>query len=94
VTVQTGPTHLDLNRAGIGAVVWATGSGPDYPWLKVPVLDGNGRLRHRRGITAAPGLYAIGLRFQHRRRSTLIDGAGEDAAYLVEHIATRRGARG
>jgi len=90
VTVPRGPSRLDLGRAGIGAVVWATGSRPSYPWLAVPVLDTAGRLRHRRGVTEAPGLYAVGLRFQHRRRSTLIDGAGEDAAFLVDHIVTQR----
>ena len=60
-------------------MVWATGFGPSYPWLAVPVLDHDGHLRHRRGVTAAPGLYAIGLRFQHRRDSTFIDGARHDA---------------
>ena len=53
----------------------------------MPVLDETGRIRHRRGITAAPGLYAIGLRFQHRRNATFIDGARHDAAYLADHIA-------
>jgi putative flavoprotein involved in K+ transport len=84
-----GPDHLDLRRAGVAAVVWATGFRPWYPWLAVPVLDRDGLLQHRRGVTAAPGLYAIGLKFQYRRRSTFIDGVGEDAAYLVDHIAAR-----
>ncbi|MFI7609349.1 FAD-dependent oxidoreductase [Micromonospora sp. NPDC049366] len=74
---------------GLSSVVWATGFRPVYPWLRVPVLDSAGHLRHRRGITDAPGLYAVGLRFQHRRNATLIDGARHDAAYLAEHIAVR-----
>jgi putative flavoprotein involved in K+ transport len=84
---RRGPTRLDLR--GVAAVVWATGFRPWYPWLAVPVLDRDGLLQHRRGVTAAPGLYAIGLKFQHRRRSTFIDGAREDAAYLVDRIAAR-----
>jgi putative flavoprotein involved in K+ transport len=84
-----GPDHLDLRRAGVAAVVWATGFRPWYPWLAVPVLDRDGLLQHRRGVTAAPGLYAVGLKFQYRRRSTFIDGAADDAAYLVDHIAAR-----
>jgi putative flavoprotein involved in K+ transport len=84
------PRRLDLRRAGISTVVWATGHRPWYPWLRVPVLDRTGRIRHRRGVTAAPGLYAIGLRFQHRRSATFIDGARHDAAYLTDHICSRR----
>ena len=68
-------------------MVWATGFRPSYPWLAVPVLDRDGRIRHQRGVTAVPGLYAIGLRFQSRRNSTFIDGARHDAAYLADRIA-------
>ncbi len=74
---------------GLSSVVWATGFQPVYPWLQVPVLDSTGHLRHHRGVTDAPGLYSIGLRFQHRRNATLIDGARHDAAYLAEQIAVR-----
>ena len=59
----------------------------------MPVLDPDGRIRHRRGVTDVPGLYAIGLRFQHRRNSTFIDGARHDALYLAEHITARRAVR-
>jgi putative flavoprotein involved in K+ transport len=50
------------------------------------VLDAAGRIVHHRGVTAVPGLYAIGLRFQHRRSSTFVDGARYDAAYLADKI--------
>ena len=43
--------------------------------------------------TAAPGLYAIGLRFQYRRDSTLIDGARYDAAYLADQVRTHQSRR-
>jgi putative flavoprotein involved in K+ transport len=74
---------------GFRTVLWATGFRPAYPWLRVPVLDRTGGLRHHRGITEAPGLYAIGLRFQYRRNATFVDGARHDAAYLTEQIAAR-----
>jgi putative flavoprotein involved in K+ transport len=86
IAVPATPSRLDLRRAGISAVVLATGYRPWYPWLAAPVLDSDGRIRHHRGVTDVPGLYAIGLRFQHRRSSTLIDGARHDAAYLADHI--------
>jgi putative flavoprotein involved in K+ transport len=86
VTAPPGPRRLDLRRAGITTVVWATGYRPWYPWLRVPVLDPDGRLHHHRGVTPAPGLFAIGLRFQHRRNATFIDGARHDAAYVADRI--------
>jgi putative flavoprotein involved in K+ transport len=86
VDAPRGPRRIDLRRAGISSVVWATGYRPWYPWLRVPVLDDDGRLRHQRGVTPAAGLFAIGLRFQHRRSSTFIDGARHDATYLTDRI--------
>jgi putative flavoprotein involved in K+ transport len=90
ITVPESPSRMDLRGAGISAVVWATGYRPWYPWLKVPVLDADGRIRHRRGVTEVPGLYAIGQRFQYRRSSTFIDGARHDAGYLADRITAVR----
>jgi len=90
IAVPPTPSTVNLRRIGISAVVWATGYRPWYPWLAVPVLGADGRIRHRRGITEVAGLYAIGLRFQYRRSSTFVDGARHDAAYLADHIADRR----
>jgi putative flavoprotein involved in K+ transport len=83
------PTSVDLRSAGIRTVLWATGFRRSYPWLKVPVLDGNGEIRHQGGITPAPGLYVLGLQFQRRRNSVFIDGVGSDANELAEHMADR-----
>ena len=93
VAVPATPSTVDLRRTGITTVVWATGYRPRYPWLAVPVLDHDGRIHHRRGVTQVPGLYAIGLRMQHRRNSTFVDGARHDATYLVDRIAADRPVR-
>jgi putative flavoprotein involved in K+ transport len=90
IPARPGPRRLNLDRAGVRTVIWATGFRPTYPWLTVPVLDPTGRIRHERGVTASPGLYAIGLRFQHRRNATFIDGARHDAAYVTDHLAARQ----
>jgi putative flavoprotein involved in K+ transport len=90
IAVPAAPTRIDLRRAGITTVVWATGFRPWYPWLAVPVLDQHGRIRHHRGVTEVPGLYAIGLRFQSRRSSTFVDGARHDADYLARHLTAHR----
>jgi putative flavoprotein involved in K+ transport len=85
--------ELNFNSAEISSVVWATGLRPEYPWLHVPVLDGRGFIRHEGGITAAPGMYVIGLPFLRRRKSTLIDGAAGDAVELTAHLSAYLGAR-
>lgn len=84
------PLWLDLEKAGVRSVFWATGYRPDYGWLKLPVLDGKGRLQHRGGVVA-PGLYAMGLPFMRSRRSTFIGGFGADAAVLADHLSGHLG---
>jgi putative flavoprotein involved in K+ transport len=77
---------LDLVAAGIDTVIWATGYRPDYSWLDVPVFDRKGRIRHDGGVVSAPGMYVMGLPFMRRRKSSFIDGAGDDAADLAAHL--------
>ena len=60
------------------------------PVAAVPVLDEHGEIVQRRGVTPAPGLYVVGLRFQHRRDSNFIDGVRHDAAFVARHIAAHR----
>jgi putative flavoprotein involved in K+ transport len=81
------PASIDLRAAGIRTVVWATGFRRLYPWLKVPVLDASGEIRHEGGVTPVPGLYVIGLYFLRRRKSSFIDGVGRDAMDLTAHLA-------
>ena len=77
---------VDLTDGRIGAVIWATGFRPDYGWLQVPVLDRKGRLRHDGGIVASPGLYALGLNFMRRRKSSFIHGIEDDVRELGAHL--------
>ena len=79
-------TGIDLKAEGISAVVWATGFRRTYGWLDVPVFDSAGEVRHAGGVTPAPGLYVIGLRFLRRRKSSFIDGVGPDAEELSDHL--------
>ena len=66
--------------------VQATGYSPDLSWLHVPALDRKGRIRHDGGVVDAPGLYLLGMQFLRRRKSALIDGAGDDARDLSDHL--------
>ncbi|MEP1208198.1 MAG: NAD(P)-binding domain-containing protein [Rhizobiaceae bacterium] len=81
------PLMIDLDREGIKSIVWATGYRPDYSWLELDVFDRKGRLRHDGGIVDRPGLYLMGQQFLRRRKSSLIDGAGDDARDLSAHLA-------
>jgi putative flavoprotein involved in K+ transport len=83
------PLGLDLAKGGIKTILWATGFRPDYSWLHLPVFDRKGRILHDGGVVAAPGLYLIGLPFLRRRKSSLIDGAADDARDLSDHLAAQ-----
>ena len=77
----------DGSELEVDAVIWATGYRSDYSWIDPSVLDGSGRVRHRRGVTDVPGLYFLGLSWQHTRGSALIGWVKDDAEFIAEQIA-------
>jgi putative flavoprotein involved in K+ transport len=82
-------TQLDLNSAAINTVIWATGYTFDFGWVRLPVLDDDGYPIQKRGVTAYPGLYFLGLPRLHTLKSGIIFGVGEDAAHITADIAAR-----
>ena len=82
------PLGMDLTNGEIKTIIWATGFRPDYSWLDVPIFNRKGRIRHDGGIVEAPGMYLMGIQFLRRRKSALIDGAGDDARDLSAHLAS------
>ncbi len=82
------PLLLNLARSEIKTIIWATGFRPDYAWLDVPVLDGKGYIRHDGGVAESPGMYVMGMPFLRRRKSSLIDGVGDDARDLSGHLSS------
>jgi putative flavoprotein involved in K+ transport len=84
--------ELDLRSAGITSIIWATGFGNDYDWLKLPLLDECGEPLHERGVTQFPGIYFLGLRWLYKQKSGFLSfgGPAEDATYLAEQIAVRQ----
>ena len=82
----------DGSELEIDAVIWATGYRSDYSWIEPPVLDEGRRVRHRRGVTDVPGLYFLGLSWQHTRGSALIGWVKDDAEFIAERVdAAARG---
>jgi putative flavoprotein involved in K+ transport len=82
-------TELDLNAAGVSTVIWATGYTFDFSLVKLPIVDSDGYPLQKRGVTRFEGLYFLGMPWLHNRRSGLLFGVGDDAAYLAAHIAAR-----
>jgi putative flavoprotein involved in K+ transport len=78
-------TELDA-----GAVIWATGFRNDHSWIDAPTFDDAHRVVHRRGVTDSPGLYFLGLTWQHTRGSALIGWVADDASYIADQIKTFR----
>jgi putative flavoprotein involved in K+ transport len=85
---ESPPLGMDLMSGKIRTILWATGLRPDYSWLDLPVLDRKGRIRHDGGVVESPGVYLMGMPFLRRRKSSLMDGAGDDARDLSEHLAS------
>ena len=69
---------------------WSPPATGPIPWLRLPVIGPDGHIRQNRGVTAAPGVYVVGQRFQYRRDSAFIGGARHDAAAVVQHLLTGR----
>ncbi|HZS78488.1 MAG TPA: NAD(P)-binding domain-containing protein [Ktedonobacteraceae bacterium] len=80
---------LDLQAAGISTIIWASGYQLDFDWVQLPVFDTLGYPVHQRGISAFPGLYFLGLPWLSKRKSSLLYGVGEDAAFLASAIVER-----
>jgi putative flavoprotein involved in K+ transport len=78
----------DGSQQEFQAVLWCTGFRPNYPWLAIPrALDESGAPRHDRGVSPIPGLYWLGLHWQTRMSSTLLNGVGDDARALGPLVA-------
>ncbi len=77
-------------------IIWCTGFGSDYSFIETYIpntaFDQFGRPKHKRGvIDAAPGLYFVGLRYQHTVASHDIYGVAKDAKFVADQIASRLG---
>lgn len=82
--------QLDLAKAGVAAIVWATGYTFDFGWLQMEAFDHAGEPVHQNGAASIPGLYFLGLPWLSNRSSSFIWGVWRDAETLAAHIAARR----
>jgi putative flavoprotein involved in K+ transport len=77
----------DGSTREVGVVIWATGYRTDYSWIDIPGLVNDGRVTHRRGVTDVPGLYFLGLPWQHTRGSALLGFVKDDAAHIAGRMS-------
>src|SRR4051812_37557426 len=87
-------TFADGSDLAVDAVVWATGFRLDHSFVDLPVFDGAGQIRHRRGVTDVAGLYFLGLLWQHTRGSALLGWVKDDAQFIADRIAESAAALG
>lgn len=80
-------TFEDLSTLNVNNIIWATGFESKYPWLEIEeVFNEKGNIIHFRGVSNIKGLYFIGLPWQHRRGSALMQGVGFDAEFIAQHL--------
>lgn len=80
-------TFADESSVDARTVIWATGFGVDYSYVDAPVFNEEGAVLHTRGVTAAPGLYFLGMPWQHTRGSALIGWVKDDAQHIADQIS-------
>ena len=80
-------SFADRTELEVDAVIWATGYRPDHSWIEAAVMDSEGSVRHRRGVTDVPGLYFLGLSWQYTRGSALLGWVKDDAEFIAAQIA-------
>jgi putative flavoprotein involved in K+ transport len=83
-------TSFDVDREGLGSVIWTAGYRPDYGWVKFPVFDDMGFPVQQDGRTAVPGLYFVGVHWMRKLKSTILYGVGEDAEIVAKQVAGAR----
>jgi putative flavoprotein involved in K+ transport len=89
--VRDGRPELDDGRVlDVANVIWCTGFVSDFRWIKLSILDEDGLPMHDRGVVGSePGLYFVGMFFLYSLSSVLIGGAGRDAEYIANGIASQ-----
>jgi putative flavoprotein involved in K+ transport len=77
---------LDLAKAGVSTVIWATGYTRDYSLVQLPVVDASGFPIQEHGVTSYPGLYFVGIPWMPSLKSGILPGVGAFAGAVAAHI--------
>ena len=80
------PEEIDLAKAGISSVVWASGYSRDYGWIDFPIVDEQGFPKQRRGASEVPGVYFLGSLWQISLVSATLFGPMVDGPPLLAQM--------
>lgn len=83
------PSELDLEAAGVGSILFATGFTAHPGFLPAAGLDERGQPRHVGGVSPVDGVFVVGWPWLTKRKSPLILGAAEDAPRIADAVAAR-----
>jgi putative flavoprotein involved in K+ transport len=86
-------SFTDGSELEVDAVIWATGYRLDQSWINLPKTSNDGLTPHKRGVTEVPGLYFLGLQWQHTRGSALLGWVKDDAEYIAGRVAAFEGSQ-
>jgi putative flavoprotein involved in K+ transport len=91
VEVRDGAPVLEDGRVvDVANVIWCTGLRPDFGWIDLAVFGEDGMPDCSRGVVdSEPGLYFVGLDFQHAFSSENVGGVGRDAKHIAKRIGSR-----
>jgi len=79
-------TSMNLLEHNIHSIIWATGLDGQFNYIMLPVLNRQGRPKHQNGITDIEGLYFLAGPWLRSRKSNLIFGIKDDAAFICNKI--------
>ena len=79
-------SSLNLKEHDVNSIVWATGLEGHFNYINLPVLNRQGWPKHQNGITDVEGLYVLSGSWLRSRKSNLILGIKDDAAFICDRV--------
>jgi putative flavoprotein involved in K+ transport len=77
----------DGSDVAVSSVLWCTGLRPDTGWIDVPgATDADGAPLHDAGASPVRGLHWMGLPWQTRLNSSILDGVDRDGRRVAARI--------
>lgn len=79
-------TSINVEENKISTIIWSTGFNVDLSYIKLPVFSQEGKLIHKDGIAAIPGLHFLGYPWLLNRQSAIIFGIRDDVKFIIDRI--------
>lgn len=77
----------DDSTLHIQNIIWSTGFRSDYSCIQINgAISEKNEVLHQQGISPVKGLYFLGLPWQSKRGSAILQGVGDDAEYVMAFL--------